>query len=99
FTITKSGSYKDAQKVMQDILGDLGDDAEKYITTTGEGKNPFFGKVTGKSSADGKRYWRVDWDEANGAHINWVNGKEKGSIPFTGGYDQAKRIIDNTLGN
>jgi hypothetical protein len=55
--------------------------------------------VIGQQSADNKRYWRVDWDDNVGAHINWVNGKEKGSIPFSGDLEQAKRIVNNVLGN
>jgi RHS repeat-associated protein len=97
FTITKSGSYKDAITVVDDVLEDLGDDAIDYVSTAGKKTNPFYGKVVGKKSADGKRYWRIDWDEANGAHINWVNGKQKGSIPFTGGFDRAKSIIENEI--
>jgi hypothetical protein len=97
-TVTKSGNFSDALKVAKDVVGDLGDDATDYVTNTGKGKNPFFGKATGKSSADGKRYWRVDVDSDTGqAHINWVNGKQKGSIDFNGGLDQAKWIGDNEI--
>lgn len=97
FTLTKSGSFKDAKTVTSDIIGNLGDNAIDYVSTTGKGKNPFYGKTVGKQSANGKSGYRVDWDENTGAHINWWNGKQKGSIPFSGGLEQAKRIIDNEV--
>ena len=92
FTITKSGSFKDAKAVTKDIIGDLGDDAVSYSSRT---DGPFKGKITGMESANGKRGYRIDWDDKSGAHINWWNGKEKGAVPFTGDLDQAMRIVDN----
>lgn len=51
-------------------------------------------------SADGKKGYRIDVDkESSVAHINWWTPDSKGSIPFTGGSDQAKRIVDNQVLN
>lgn len=72
-----------------------GDDATDYISNFKNG--PFYNKVVGKQSADGKKYWRVDWDPEKGAHLNWVNGKEKGAIPIGGDLEQAKRLVDNEI--
>jgi len=95
-TITKSGTFSDAKTVVKDIIGDLGEDAKNYVSRVKE--SPFYEKIIGKQSADGKRYWRIDADAKTGeAHINWVNGKSKGSIPFKGGYENAQRIIENEL--
>jgi hypothetical protein len=98
-TVLKEGkrTFGNAKKVLKDVLGDLGDDATDYVSRTGEGHNPFYGKTVGKSSADGKRYWRLDWDAEKGAHVNWVNGKEKGAILIGGDLEQAKRIVDNQV--
>ena len=79
-----------------DVVGDLGDDAVDYVGR----KGPFEGKVNGRMSADKKRGYRIDVDKESGvAHINWWSSKDKGSIPFTGGADQAKRIVDNQVFN
>jgi hypothetical protein len=56
--------------------------------------NPFFGKVVGMQAKDNpSRYWRIDFDEVKGAHINWNNGKEKGAVLIEGGMEQVKRIL------
>jgi len=75
---------------------DLGEDAKEYIGRLG----PFKGKVSGMVSADGKRGFRIDIDKTTGeAHINWWTKNQKGAIPFSGDFEQAKRIVDNILGN
>jgi hypothetical protein len=91
-TATKSGSYVDAKAVMKDVLGNFGDDATEYISRT---KGPFEGKVVGYKS--GSKGWRVDWDASKGAHINWWDGKTKGAIPFTGGLEKAKSMVENKV--
>ena len=92
-TITKSGNFKDAGDVTTSLIGDLGDNPQIWEGGTGV----FEGKNVGLLSADGKRGFRIDWSEELGAHINWVNGKQKGAIPFDGGLDQAKRIVENEV--
>jgi RHS repeat-associated protein len=98
-TILKEGkrTFGNARKVVDDLIGDLGNDALQFVSDVGEGKNPLFGKVVGQISSDKKRYWRIDFDEVKGAHINWQNGKEKGAVLIEGGLDQVKRIVDNVL--
>ncbi|MBL0261343.1 MAG: hypothetical protein IPQ10_09840 [Saprospiraceae bacterium] len=98
-TLLKEGkrTFGNARKVVDDVLGDLGDDATDYISNFEKG--PFNGKVVGKQSADGKRYWRIDWDPEKGAHINWVNGKTKGAILIDVDLEQAKRIVENQIIN
>jgi len=94
-TLTKSGNYGDAGTVANSLIGNLGDDAVEHIGRTG----PFKGKISGQKSANGKRGFRIDYDPDKGAHINWWNGNQKGAIPFDGGLDQARRIVDNVIGN
>jgi RHS repeat-associated protein len=96
-TITKSGKFSDAKRVAGGIIGDLGDDAQNYVSDVGKKNNPFYGKTVGKQSVDGKRGFRVDYDPDKGAHINWWNGKQKGAVEFNGNYDQVKKIIDNEV--
>jgi RHS repeat-associated protein len=47
----------------------LGDDAVPFIAELG----PHQGRVVGAMSPDGKRGWRLDWDESKGFHVNWWN--------------------------
>jgi hypothetical protein len=97
-TTTKSGTFSDALKVAKSMAGDLGEGAKDYVSHTGGKTSPFYDKVVGKQSARGDKYWRIDADTKTGqAHINWVNGKQKGSIEFNGGFEQAKKIIENEI--
>ncbi len=100
-TLLKEGkrTFGNAQKVVADIIGDLGDDAVKYVTTAGRPEtNPFFGKVVGMQAKDDPgRYWRIDFDDPKGAHVNWNLGKAKGAVLIEGGREQVDRIIKNVL--
>ncbi|RZK18165.1 MAG: hypothetical protein EOO43_12785 [Flavobacterium sp.] len=91
---TFSNTFGDAKKVVDEIL-DLGDNSKNYVSSMQGG--PFSGKVTGKQSADVKKYWRLDFDANGQAHINWVNGKKKGRVDFGGGERQVRSIIDNVI--
>jgi len=64
-------SYEQARNISMLILGDLGADSKPYIGTMES--SPAFGLITGRKSADGKAYWRVDWDPHKGFHINVVD--------------------------
>lgn len=72
-----------------DKLGDLGVDSKPVY---GRLKTIYgYNKIIGRQSADGKRRWRLDWEETKGPHINVEDfSKEKKSkaikiaIPFEG---------------
>lgn len=90
--------FINAKKIANEIIGDLGPGAKDYISTAGPEKtNPFFDKVIGRQSADGKKYWRVDFNEIKGAHVNWQSTKEKGAILFEGGFEKTRSIIVNEV--
>lgn len=72
-----------------DKLGDLGVDSKPVY---GRLKTIYgYNKIIGRQSADGKRRWRLDWEETKGPHINvedFSKGKKskaiKIAIPFEG---------------
>jgi len=92
-TITKSGTREDAMKVVNSIIGDLGEDA---VSTTGKFGSQE-GKTTGKMSVDGSKGFRIDFDAEKGAHINWTNGKQKGAVLFNASENQVNQIISNEI--
>ena len=94
-TVLKEGNrtMDNAIKVAKDVVGDLGDDAVEHVGKL-QGQK---GKVVGFKSADGKKGWRIDYDDKKGAHINWWNGKEKGSILFKASENQVNQVINNEI--
>lgn len=85
----KEKSYERAKNKALDKLGDLGADSKPVY---GRLKTSYgYNKIIGRQSADGKRRWRLDWDETKGSHINvedFSKGKKskaiKIAIPFEG---------------
>ena len=85
----KEKSYERAKNKALDKLGDLGVDSKPVY---GRLKTSYgYNKIIGRQSADGKRRWRLDWDETKGPHINvedFSKGKKskaiKIAIPFEG---------------
>ena len=51
------------------------------------------GRSNGRRSIDGKRGFRVEFDERHGAHINWWNEKTKGTIEFDATKETVEQII------
>lgn len=91
--ITKTGSRTDAKKVIDGIVGDLGD---KIKVVEGKIKNQQ-GRITGLQSLDGSKGWRLDWDvKKNEAHYNYWNKEtgEKGRVLFEGTKEQVESLID-----
>ena len=91
-------SYERARNKAQGALGDLGADSKPYKCSV-EG-SPFYGQVTGRQSADGKRRWRLDYDDIKGPHINVENfttGKgnksTKIAIPFFGDFETVLSLL------
>ncbi|PUZ21863.1 hypothetical protein DCC81_25085 [Chitinophaga parva] len=91
--LTKTGKFEDALNVSKGLAGDLGEDAIEYTGKFGSQE----GKVTGWSSANGKSGFRVDYDAAKGAHINWWNGKEKGAVQFSADQRVVDMMIENEI--
>ncbi len=91
--ITKTGSRTDAKKVVDGILGDLGD---KMKAVEGRVKNQQ-GRITGLESADKSKGWRLDWDDKKKeGHYNYWNNEtgEKGRVLFEGTKEQVESLID-----
>ena len=65
-------------------------------------KSYCYGKQDGIVSKDGKTWWRLDWDDNHGAHVNFKNistGKRDKAvnilIPVTMSHKQYMRLIDS----
>lgn len=59
------------------LTSGIGADAVDFIQELG----PFKGRVTGRMSPDGKRGWRLDYDDRIGLHINWWDWSEAAKRP------------------
>lgn len=59
-------SFNDARAHAVKSAG-LSDKTVPFVNEIG----PLKGKITGSMSADGKRGWRVDWDDNKNFHVNW----------------------------
>jgi hypothetical protein len=70
----KLDDFNQARNKAMDWLEERGFKSER--PTSGKFGNK--GKNIGRRTADGKKGFRVEYDERNGAHINVWNGKEKG---------------------
>ncbi|GHT11860.1 hypothetical protein FACS189426_14390 [Bacteroidia bacterium] len=99
--LTKVDTYEQARNKAFETLGDLGADSKAIIGRLSSSKG--YGKIVGRSSADGKKIWRVDYDPEKGMHINvidYTKGKgidaEKYVIQFNGN-EQTFEIILNTF--
>jgi hypothetical protein len=85
-------------------LAGLGKDSILYRSELGPQK----GWVVGRSTKDGARGWRVDWDSVKGYHINWwdyTGGKKRaswlyGAVVISGGtWDDYIEFLRHAFGN
>ncbi|WP_328699973.1 RHS repeat-associated core domain-containing protein, partial [Chengkuizengella marina] len=93
-------SYEQARNLAFDIIGDLGADSKAVIGRLPQSAG--FGQVVGRSSADGKVLWRLDYDPEKGTHINvedYRNGKGNNAIkvviPFEGNEEDFKSLLEH----
>lgn len=61
------GSFNEARDAARQSAN-LGDaETVDFVQKLG----PYKGRVTGRQTSDGRRGWRIDYDERKGFHINW----------------------------
>ncbi|MEI9921935.1 MAG: RHS repeat-associated core domain-containing protein [Bacteroidota bacterium] len=88
-TITNTGTFDDAMKVVQSMFDDVEKSDWRYRVS------PHTGKVDGLvSESDPSLYFRLDFDDAKGAHINWNRGKEKGAVLFDQSVQNVELMIN-----
>ncbi|MFP4670904.1 VENN motif pre-toxin domain-containing protein, partial [Pasteurella multocida] len=94
----KVKTWEQARNQALNKVGDLGTDSKPIIGRLGTSDG--LGKTIGRQSADGKKGWRLDYDEEKGMHINvfdFSQGKGnkgiKEVIPFEGNQDDFKRYL------
>ena len=72
---TKDGTMSSAKKLLHKLIGNSNELEPMY----GAMKHNS-GLVVGFKTADGKTKFRIDWDDAKGAHFNYEISGEKGAI-------------------
>ena len=95
FTSLSSGTLEDGLRVVNDIIGDLGDDAVNVLGK--EKRGIYSGKVLGKSTESGKTGFRIDFDPGKGAHINWWTQNQKGAVLLDTSEEQVRQIVVNEI--
>lgn len=89
-TLTESGSRVHAFRIIKDIVGDQD---KNGISIQGKLYSVFM--VVGRQSEDGRRGWRLDYDDVKGPHYNYFDHDRKvyGAVPFNGNLDQVNRLM------
>lgn len=87
--LAKQASWESARNLALEKIGSLGSNSKPIVGRLEISDG--FGKIIGRQSADGKKGWRLDYDNEKGMHINifdYSQGKGdkaiKVVIPFNG---------------
>ncbi|OBX76551.1 hypothetical protein A9306_10000 [Moraxella atlantae] len=97
--LPKQKNWESARNVALKELGDLGPNSKPLIGRLQVSDG--YGNIIGRQSADGKKRWRLDYDEKKGMHINiedFSKGKDeenaiKKVIPFEGNSGDFNRYL------